>query len=189
MKAIFGFLAFVVLVIFIVVLVARGGNDSQSSDTAVPKLADAASSSSDFRFSESGPIIAEENHYRIDITISRDSRSVVVYRGYNNVQVASQNFGNSEAAFSDFLSALDRAGYTNERRTKYETEAGLCPSRSRYVFSSDQFDEDFRRWTTDCVEKGNFGGNFGTMSALFRDQIPDYPAFLTDTSRATGLTL
>lgn len=187
MKAIFGFLAFVVLVIFIVVLIARGNNSP--STEAIPQLAEAANSSAVFTFTEAGPINAEENHFRIDIAISRNARNITVYRGYNNVQVASQSFTNTEAAFGEFLSAIDRANYTSERRTKYETEAGLCPSRSRYVFVSDQFDEDFRRWTTDCVEKGNFGGDFGTTSLMFRNQIPDLNTFLSDTRQATGLSL
>lgn len=189
MKAVFGFLAFVVLVIFIVVMIARGGNNTNQSGEVVPKLAEAASSDAEFRFTEAGPIIAEEDHYRIDITVSRNRRDVVVYQGYNNVQVASQTFSNSEAAFEEFLSALEQAGYTKERRTAYASEAGLCPTRQRYVFESNQFGEEFRRWTTDCVERGNFDGNFGVNRTLFQSQIPDYSTFIANTRRATGLNL
>lgn len=189
MKAIFGFIAFVVLVIFIVVLVARGGNDSASDKVPAPQLADAAASGAVFRFTEAGPIVAEENHYRIVISVSRFKREVFVYRGYNDVQVATQSFSNTDTAFEEFLSALDRAGYTGERRTKYESEAGLCPTRQRYVFTSDQFGEEFRRWTTDCAERGNYGGEFGVSRSLFQTQIPEYTTFISDTRRATGLSL
>ncbi len=188
MKAIFAFLGFVVLVIFVVVLVARGGNDTPDVEPA-PQLAEAASSDATFRLTELGPITAEEDHFRVEIAVSRDNREIVVYQGYNNLVVASQRFSNSQAAFEEFLSALDRAGYTNSRNTNYESEAGLCPTRSRFVFTSDQFDEEFRRWTTECREKGNFGGDFSTNQLLFENQIPELNTFLSDTRRATGLSL
>ncbi len=188
MKAIFAFLGFVVLVIFVVILISRGGGN-QVEIEPVPHLAEAAASNAEFRLTEAGPITAEEEHFRIAITISRDSREVVVYQGYNDVRVASRSFSNSQAAFEEFLSALDRAGYLNERSTSLESEAGICPTRRRHVFESNQFDEEFRRWTTDCREKGNFGGIFATIRTLYRNQIPEFSEFISDTRRATGLQL
>ncbi len=188
MKAILGFLGFVIFIIFIVVLIARTNN--RRPDLApTPQLTEAASSDADFSFNTFGPIVAEEKHYRIVINIDRNSRSVEVYQGYNNLRVASRNLSNSEAAFSDFLSALDRSGYTDIQRTRYDTEAGICPTRNRYTFVSNQFGEDFSRWTSDCNEKGNFGGNFDIVSSLFEAQIPDYSKFISETRSATGLAL
>lgn len=189
LKAVFGFLGFVVLVILIVVIVARGGNDNRASLEPVPSLAEAASSDASFRFIEAGPIVAEEDHFRIEINVSRNDREIIVYRGYNNVQAASARFSNSQAAFEEFLSALDRSGYTTSRRTGFESEAGVCPTNRRYIFESNQFDEDFRRWTTNCREKGSFGGDFTTIRRLFRNQIPEIDAFITETRRETGLQL
>lgn len=187
-KAILGFVAFIVLIVFIVVMIARS-NDNRPSVSASPQLSTAASSDAEFSYTESGPIVAEENHFRINITVNKWSRTIRVYRGYQNNVVASSSFNNNEAAFADFLSALERSGYTTKRATRYDSEAGLCPLNRRFVFESDQFGEDFRSWTTNCQEKGNFGGRLSTNSTLFEDQIPDYNTFISNTHRDTGLNL
>lgn len=190
MKAIIGFVAFVALVIFVVVIVARGGNDTgQKNLEPVPKLSEAAASAAKFSLIEQGPIVAEEEHYRVNITIGRDSREIVVYRGYDEVKVASKTFSNSQGAFEEFLSAIDRAGFTTVRRTSLDSEAGLCPTRRRYVLESNYDNKEFRRWTTDCREKGDFGGVFATIRTLFRNQIPNYNSFISETRVATGLSL
>lgn len=189
MKAILGFLAFVVLIIFIVVVIARGGRDEQPITDTTKQLSTAATTDAVFEFDESGPIVSEEEHFKIVITVSRSSRRINVIRGYNGMVVASQSFSNTQAAFQDFLSALDRAGYTGESRTPYESEDGLCPKNRRYVFESNQFGEAFRRWTTSCREKGNFAGNFSTTRTLYRAQIPDIQTFINTTRSQTGLQL
>lgn len=188
-KGILGFVAFVILIIFIIILFARGGNNSPQSTAPAPVLSSVAKTDSSFEFQESGPIIAEENHFNIHIKVSRWNREVKVTRGYQGEVVASQSFGNNESAYADFLVAIDRAGYTKQNRTGFDSEAGLCPLDNRYVFKSDQFNEDFRRWTTDCRERGDFGGDFAVISSLFRDQIPDYNRFIADTRNSTGLSL
>ena len=125
----------------------------------------------------------------IRISISRNTRSIEVIQGYQNKIVASQQLTNTQNAFSEFLSALDRAGYTRERRTNYSSEAGMCPTGNRFVFSSNQFSEDFRRWSTSCREQGNFGGQFSTVQQLYQTQIPDYSDFISNARRDTGLAL
>lgn len=187
MKAVFGTIAFIILVVVVVVIFARGGNDTPSSQPR--RLAEAASSDAVLHFIESGPIVAEEDHYRIHTSISRFNRTIQIYRGYDDVVVAERTFSNSESAFSEFLNALDRAGYTGERGTRYDSEAGLCPNGRRYVFESNQFGQEFRRWSTSCREKGNFAGNLSTVRRLFNNQIPEYGAFLRETRAETGLSL
>ena len=189
LKGILGFVAFIVLVIFIVVIVARGGDNNSSTNAPVPQLSAAASSDATFVYMEDGPIVAEEDHFRITISVSRWNRTINVYQGYENNVVSTASFGNNEAAFSDFLSAIDRAGYTSKRATRYDSEAGLCALNSRFRFESDQFGEDFSRWTTLCREKGNFGGNFSNTRTLYRDQIPEYSDFISNTRRSTGLSI
>lgn len=157
--------------------------------TPGPRLNTAFDTDASFNFSERGPIVARENHYQIDISISRQTRVIKVIRGYEGEVVASKSFSNDQNAFSDFLSALDRAGYTKHRSSSLEDEQGICPLNSRYVFESDQFDKKFRLWTTSCQERGNFGGNFEVISRLFRDQIPEREQFLSDTSSTTGLEI
>lgn len=189
-KAILGFVAFVFLILFIVILIARGGDSGNNVvKKDIPQLNTAASSESNFQFTQDGPIVAEEDHYSIQISINKSNRTVRVIRGYQGQVVANSSFGNNEEAFSDFLSALDRAGYTSVNRSRYQSEAGLCPLGNRFVFESDQFDQDFRTWTTSCRENGTFGGNFSTISTLFRDQIPDYNQFISSTRQSTGLSL
>lgn len=187
-KAVLGTIAFIILIVVVVVIFARGGNDTPTNQP-VPQLAEAAVSDAVFSFTEAGPIVAEEDHFRIRTSVSRFNRTVTVFRGYDNVVVAEQSFSNSETAFKEFLSALSRAGYTGERGTSFDSEAGVCPTGRRFVFESDQFGQDFRRWTTNCTEKGSFAGRFSTTRTLFTSQIPEYNTFIRDTRRETGLAL
>lgn len=189
MRPVFGFIAFVVIIIFLIVLIVRGGNDSGAPATPRPELASAAQTDATFTFTSAGPIVANEDFAQIRINVTRNSRSVQVYRGYNETLVASQHFDNNTEAFNQFLSALDRAGYTAERRTNLESEAGICPSGRRFVFESDQFGEDFRRWTTSCQENGNFAGSLNVVRQLYTSQIPEYNQFISGTRRETGLNL
>lgn len=190
MRAILGFFGFVILAILVIILIARntGGRDPATLETKV-SLASVASTESEFVFTESGPIVAEENFYQIVIKISRDLRTIDVIRGYQGSVVATKSFANNSQAFSDFLNAIDRAGYTAEQNTNLDSEAGVCPAGQRYVFTSDQNGEDFRRWSTSCRERGNFGGTLNTILRLYQDQIPDYTQFIRDTRTATGLEL
>lgn len=188
MKGVIGFLAFAILIVFILIMIFRVGGERQIAEPA-KQLNTAAETDARFEYYEQGPIVAEEDRYAIKITITRGSRQVEVFRGYEGNVVASKSFDNNQEAFSNFLSGLDRAGYRLEGRTRFSSEAGLCPSGRRYVLTSNQFDEEFRRWTTSCQERGNFGGVFSTVRELYRDQIPEYGSFIRDTRRATGLSL
>src|SRR5690606_26460074 len=98
------------MLIFIVVLFLVGGRDETPVVPEARQLNNAASTHATFKFRESGPIVAEEDHYRIEISVSRSSRTIDVYRGYGNLKVASSSFNNTEESFSEFLSALDRSG-------------------------------------------------------------------------------
>lgn len=189
MKAILGFLAFVAIVIFLIVIIVRGGRNDNRTDSSRPELVSAAASDSVFTFTEAGPIVADEEFYQIRVNVSRADRSVQVYRGYQETLVASEHFNNNQEAFEQFLAALERAGYTRERGTRLDSEAGVCASGRRFTFVSDQFGEDFFRWTTSCKEKGNLGGSFSGLQRLFTRQIPEYRQFISDTRRETGLAL
>lgn len=188
MRAILGTILLIILAVVIIVIFTRSG-DRPSDETPVPQLAEAAASDATFNFTEAGPIVAEEDHFRIRIEVSRFNRTITIFRGYDNVVEAEQSFSNSEAAFREFLSALSRAGYTSERNTRYDSESGLCPASRRFVFESDQFGQDFRRWSTACREKGDFGGHLDTTRKLFRNQIPEYNEFISETRASTGLSL
>ncbi len=189
LRTILSVLAFIVVIIFIIVMFARLTGNRGPEPLPAPSLSEVASSDAQFTFTESGPIVAEENHHQIRIRISRMSRTVEVVRGYQNLVVASQTLPNTEAAFSEFLSALDRAGYGGQRNTRFATEEGICPNGRRFVFVSDQFNEDFRRWTTSCQEKGSFAGSLNVVRQLYTSQIPEYNQFISGTRRETGLNL
>ena len=193
LRYILGFLGFIAFIIFIIVLIARLAtqNGRQQLDLApTARLAEAASTDADFVFTESGPIVAEEEHYQIRITVNRSGRRIEVIRGFQNNVVASADFGNNEEAFRSFLAAIDRTGYSRERSTDFDNEEGLCPKGRRYVFTSDQFGEDFRRWDTSCMNvRGSFGGSINTARELYQDQIPDYNRFISGVRRDTELSI
>ncbi|MCA9348451.1 hypothetical protein KC867_03510 [Candidatus Saccharibacteria bacterium] len=188
-KTILAFISFIFLILVIVIIVAKGGSDNSSTVSTRAKLSESANSEAVFTFTERGPIVADEDHYNIQITVNRHTRVIKILKGYEGNVVATQSFTNNQEAFSDFVSALENAGYEGKKSTKYASEEGVCPAGRRYVFESNQFDEDFRRWTSNCDVKGDFAGSLSVIQGLYKDQIPEYNKFISETRASTGLSL
>lgn len=191
LRYILGFLGFLAAIVLIIVLIFR--LSSRNTDQAVtnlaptPRLVEMVDSGASFVFTEEGPIVAEEDHYKIRITVSAAGRRVETIKGYQNNVVAQANYSNNAEAFDQFLSALDRAGYTNDRKTEFESEAGVCSNGKRYLFESNSNGSIGRRWSTNCREKGNQGGDVDAIVSLYRKQIPEYNKFLSEARKTAGL--
>jgi hypothetical protein len=186
-----GFIAiFVILIVLIFSLHSPSGSNTTQTNTPVPKLADLAGGDTVTRFTSDGPIVAEENHRSVRIMIDQHHRSIDVIQGYQGTVLATENFDNNKDAYATFLAALDRAGFTLERKTKLDSEAGLCPTGGRLIFElyntpNDSSYKPFRRWSTTCSSsQADFGGSVGTVTGLFKAQIPNYNAFISQTNGA-----
>lgn len=191
-KTILGFTVFVLsvfLVLFFSIKLFTGSNDSKGDSGSDKLLSSISTSEAEFVFREDGPIVAKESHFTIEISINKRNRTIKVIRGYNGEIVSKKVFDNDEKSFEDFLGALDRTSYLSKRSSKYKSEKGICPFGKRYVLKSNQFGESYRVWTSDCEEKGTFGGRIGDMKRLYQAQIPDYNKFVVTTRADSGLKL
>ena len=187
-RYIFGFLGLMAIVVFLIVLIFRlADRDTTPLIESRPALTELATTDTNLVFTESGPIIAQEKHYMVRITVGDDSRRVEVIQGYNNNVVAQANFDNTEEAYEQFLAALDRNGYNEDRNTDIESENGLCANGKRFVFETIPSDALTRRWATSCSERGNIAGKVSIIVKLFQDQIPEYNRFVNDARREAGL--
>ena len=191
LRYILGFLGFLAAIVFIIVLIFRlsGRNaDQVVTDLApTPRLVEMVDAGANFVFTEEGPIVAEEDHYKIRITVSSAGRRAEVIKGYQNTVVGQVNHANNTEAFRQFLSALDRAGFTTERETEFDSEAGVCSNGKRYIFESGSNGLVSKRWSSNCREKGSQGGDVNALTKLFEKQIPEYNTFLSQTRKTSGL--
>lgn len=191
LRYILGFLGFLALIVILIVFIFRmaGRNSQPVNVTPSPQLVEMADKGAVLTFTEDGPIVAEEDHFQIRITVSSTNRRVEAIRGYQNTVVAQANFDNNDQAFRSFLSALDRAGYTQERETSLNGPEGLCPRGKRYTFMMNSNGEQTTRWATSCRELGNLGAQASILIDLYQKQVPNYYQFIAEARKTSGLLL
>lgn len=177
MKYFIAFLASIALVIFVVVLVVRGftGNDKQDKNVPAP-LIDYANTSVEMQYTITGPVIADEKRKALRITVGQDQVKIEKLEGYNEAISQQKIYANNLAAYSEFLRALDIAGYTvGLDDASLKDERGYCPSGERYSFDIiDGGSVKQHYWTTSCGKTGNFKGKSRSIITLFEKQVPDY---------------
>lgn len=132
---------------------------------------------SQVRLTTEGAVTAAENHVSQTITISASTRTIQVFKGYSSAPALSQDYPNSQAAYADFIYALQYAGFTkntpNPKAAK--NEIGLCPQGQRFIYELiDGPATDQRLWSTSCGDITTFKGSGSLVQTLFRAQIPDY---------------
>lgn len=174
MRYVVGVIIVVLALLFIIIaLVNRGGND-QPAERAVD-LADYANQAAQVEFTQYGRVVGQEERRAIRITVSRTERVVEVLHGYEERVERREVFDNIEAAYSEFVMALHRAGYATEREAD-DDDSGICPTGKRYTYKL--FDDDsrvFDNWSTSCSRsQGSFAGDASLVRRLFENQIIDY---------------
>ena len=122
-----------------------------------------------------GPIVADEHFYSFEVTISPTNRTVTSWQGYDKQNViATQSYGNDTNGYTQFVNALNYAGYTKSTTADVNDTKGVCANGKVYEFmimSGSSTTDD--RWMTNCGVKGTFGGDGPAVRQLFLDQIPD----------------
>ncbi len=161
------------------------GHHSTKSPSVAKFLSDYANTGVEMQLTTSGQINAQELHREIVITIGQNERRVDIVQGYQGNVIKSENFPNSEAAYSAFLSSIDLAGYTRTKASRFATEAGQCPLGQRYLYKilhdSDSKSAQ-RSWSTSCGSTGTFAGNAPLVRQLFQNQIGNYLNFTSNVS-------
>jgi hypothetical protein len=175
MRYVIGFLVSIGLLILVFVLIFRGGGSNQAPN--VPRsLVDYANTTTIVRYTDDYPVSADQTHRQVVTTVGRDHTSFVVQSGYEGTPLKSQSYENNPTAYSNFLRALQLAGYTTSTKdNKPLDERGYCPTGHRYTFEVLDGSRVIQHlWSTSCGNIGNFKGEADTIRSLYRRQVPDY---------------
>jgi hypothetical protein len=185
----------IILVIFVCILLIAsifillfGGSktktttSSTTTTTEPAGLAGASNGSATVSFLLDGVINGDDMHRQINITVSKNSRTLTIIQGYQGNVLSTYSYVNNQSAYESFLNALNTAGFTKERDNPTTTSvSGQCPLGYRYIYSSTGIQGiPNNLWTTTCGPKsGTFGGNAGTVNQLFQAQIPNYSTLVS----------
>jgi hypothetical protein len=181
MRYFFAFLAAVALILVVFILIVRGfGGRSPKLTT---ELVDYAKTQTVVRMSVEGPVVLDENHYQVRVTVGRDSNTLQLRKGYESRVVNTKSYDNNETAYAVFLRALQLQGYTKGNDDPERADSrGFCPSGKVYTFEIITGSDAVQRfWTTSCGG-GTFKGNATLIRKLFREQAPDYFRTIRGTS-------
>lgn len=171
-------LGVVLLIIFGIVIFNRGGTKTvttTNSKKPITLLDYATNNNAVVQYSLEGPINAVEDHRTTQITISPTSRIVTVFKGYQFQALVSRTYPNDNNSYNEFLTALNRAGFTKEHKLEVAvSEASICPTASRTNYRLiDNGKDVMNLWSATCTT-GSFGGSIPLTTTLFQTQIPNY---------------
>lgn len=149
----------------------RGGNNTAVVEPTA--LTTYARTNTEAEVFMSGPIVQNQEHEAVRITVDRTQSRVEILRGYDGQVINQRAFPNTESSYEEFLAALDKMNFSLALTdTTERNEQGACPTGSRYVYTlEDGADLIGRGWTTTC-EAGTFGETRSQIKALFVRQIP-----------------
>jgi hypothetical protein len=169
-----GLIAIIALIILLIILLIPGGSKNKASVTGAT-LVGYSTTNTVTKLSIDGPVVAQQNHESVVITVGKSS---VVYDqmvGYNGQSVNVQSFPNTVASYDVFLHSLYYANYLKgDTSPSKSNESGVCPLGTRYVYSIQNGNKTIERfWSTSCGV-GTFGGNASLVQTLFQAQVPDY---------------
>lgn len=170
-----GFVATIGLIILLIILLFSGGGKSKLP--ATHKALDSyATTDATVSMTIDGPINADQNHNQIQVVVSNSNATFEQIKGYQGNVVNLQNYANNVDAFTNFLFALERIGFTNGNNSSaLKDERGYCPLGDRYIFELQQDGQTLERyWVTSCGGTKTYLGSLDTTSQLFQNQIPNY---------------
>lgn len=179
MRYFIGFLVTIGLIIVLILLLFSGGhNDHKKLKPTTTLLPTYASTDAVARITIDGKINADQDHSAVRITVGKSDVTYQQIQGYEGTVVNQQVFNNNRSAFSNFLYALGRVGFTNGDKNSLIIggEKGQCPLYKRYVFELiDSNGHDVQRyWATDCGKPRTYNGNLFQTIQLFQLQVPGY---------------
>ncbi len=167
-------LVIVLLFVVIALIMRSGGGKAPEAQKELTSYAD--NSNFSVTMTTVGPITAAENHYQSQIIVTNESTNVEISQGYDGNVTNSRNYAMTPNGFSEFLSALDRAGFTKGNTAKdLQNDKGYCPTGQRYIFEAHDGSKSVQRfWATSCGGTKSYRGNLNLTLNLFQVQVPDY---------------
>lgn len=174
MKYVFGVLAALLLVIVGILFFVRGG-DEPAQQVKTQVLTDYAGGNSRVVFTTYGRLVGEDERRSVRVTVTPVERRIEVLGGYNENVIKTETFQNNQAAYENFLSALQRSGFTSKRSSSIEDPRGVCPSGRRFEYRLVSDGNDVSNlWSNSCDKAGTFAGASTPVRTLFEAQIPEY---------------
>lgn len=176
MKYVLGILGIILVAVFAIFLITRGGGDEPEDKPKEVVVSQQNNPNTSAVMTQQGKLLGEDERRAIRISVTQSERRLDVLTGYGEAVESSQVFANTPEAYENFLIALDKAGYEQKRETSNTDERGSCPLGRTYIYELKEFSQDLiRLWDTTCGQKiGTFNGDQGTVRKLFQEQIPDY---------------
>ncbi len=177
MRYVVGFLIGIGLIVLTFILIVRifsGGGDE-----ARPRKIDLNSYSTTdtvVRLTMYGPIVADTQHKQVRITVGRDQVLFEEFQGYQGDVIETKSYPNNPDSYSQFLHALNIAGYKKGNADKPKDERGSCPDGQRHVYEAIGDGKNIIRWwgTSCSTSQGNFEGRGSDIRSLYKKQVPDY---------------
>lgn len=173
----------IVLLFVVIALIMRSGNNGDKVPETKREL---TSYVDDSNFSVTmttiGPITDAASHTESQIIITNQSAVAEISQGYDGNVINSSNFPLTTNGFSEFLSALDKAGFTKgDTAEDLKDDKGYCPTGLRYIFEAHEGSDTIQRfWATSCKGPKSYKGNLGMTLELFQVQIPNYSDLIAD---------
>lgn len=184
MRYFIGFLVTIGLLIILIVLLLTGGHGGNNPSPVPQKpvttsqLAAYANTATVARLVIDGQINANQTHTALRITVGENDVTYEQIQGYQGTVVNKQVYANNQSAYSNFLYAIGRAGFTRgDNDPKLANEKGFCPLGQRYTFELMDGDRDIQRyWGTSCGGSApkTYKGNLDLSITLFQLQVADY---------------
>lgn len=173
------FILVVIGLIWLIVLLFQSifsnSNDTVTTQPDIPELSTYADTSAVATLFIDGPIVANQEHKSVRISVDRNQSRIEVISGYDNNVISQQAFASTEASYKQFLSALDRLSFTQgDTDLDKQTPDGSCPFGRRYTYTLKSASESVVNfWTTSCSPKGGtYQGEHSATKKLFLAQIP-----------------
>jgi len=178
------FIAFLVTMglIFLLVFLLFGGSSKPKVLPIHKTLHSYALTDAQVQLTIDGPINAVQNHQEVQITVDRNNVTYEQLQGYDGNVVNMQTYDNTENAYTVFLFALARAGFTQgSNDPTLSDERGFCPLGDRYIFQLMQDGNTIERyWATNCGSPKTYLGLLNVTLSLFQAQVPNYSKLTGD---------
>lgn len=175
----------VIIAIAAIVSVGRsifGGDDSSNTGPTEVERGRTALTSTDItravRFTNRGPIVADENFRSYQITITPTSRSMTIYEGYLQNVIETRTYSNNTPAYEAFVYALDREGMMHGELLEGDQNdhRGLCSEDHLFEYEILQAERTVKKlWAADCsAAEGSVykDADPDDINDLFKEQIP-----------------
>lgn len=179
-----GFGVLIALLFVIIILIVNHGNGNKGEVPETKKTLLSYVNDDNFEVSETiiSPITASQNHDQVKITISNRQANFEMAKGYEGNVVSSKSYDLSTSGFGEFLSSIDKAGFTKGNTdAELKDDRGYCPTGQRYIFEAKNGSQVIERfWATSCRGVKTYKGNLGLTIDLFQAQVPDFNDLTND---------